>query len=306
MHSAADHPAATSKIAVIIASLGRAANLEALLGQLSRQSLCPAQVILSVESDTDLPPADALAHQPFEVSVVKGPRGMTVQRNRGLDLLHDDIEIAIFYDDDLVPSRHALEGMAAFYAANPQLNGASGHLLADGILGPGITPAQARGMVAEADAAYPGPDMTIYRRVLSLYGCNMSYRVSAIRGLRFDENLPLYSWLEDVDFGGQLPEGTLVFTRAFYGVHCGEKRGRESSGIRLGYSQLCNPAYLARKGTMPRRDAIRQITRNFLKNHAKIFTPEPWVDRRGRAKGNWMALRDLMTGRLDPKKILDI
>jgi len=34
--------------------------------------------------------------------------------------------------------------------------------------------------------------------------------------------------------------------------------------------------------------------------------PEPWVDRRGRVRGNLMAFRDLLRGRLDPRRILEI
>ncbi|WP_370161318.1 hypothetical protein [Limimaricola soesokkakensis] len=34
-----------------------------------------------------------------------------------------------------------------------------------------------------------------------------------------------------------------------------------------------------------------------LANHLKMLRPEPWVDRRVKASGNWMALGDLLHGR---------
>ena len=34
--------------------------------------------------------------------------------------------------------------------------------------------------------------------------------------------------------------------------------------------------------------------------------PEPWIDRRGRLAGNLRALRDLVTGRLAPGRILEL
>ena len=89
-------------------------------------------------------------------------------------------------------------------------------------------------------------------------------------------------------------------------VHCGEKRGRERSGRRLGYSQVCNPVYLLRKATLPRQIAVRMILRNLLANHAKLFRPEPWIDRQGRAAGNWLAIRDVLRGRVDPHRILEL
>jgi len=41
-------------------------------------------------------------------------------------------------------------------------------------------------------------------------------------------------------------------------------------------------------------------------NHLRLLRPEPWVDRRGRARGNWLALRDALAGRLDPMRVMEI
>uniref|UniRef100_UPI00195349D0 glycosyltransferase family 2 protein n=1 Tax=Escherichia coli TaxID=562 RepID=UPI00195349D0 len=66
------------------------------------------------------------------------------------------------------------------------------------------------------------------------YGCNMTVRLSVIHahGIRFDEDLPLYAWLEDVDLSRRMaPYGRIVGSATMRGVHLGSKRGR-SSGIR--------------------------------------------------------------------------
>jgi hypothetical protein len=116
----------------------------------------------------------------------------------------------------------------------------------------------------------------------------MVYRASAIGSCRFDERLRLYGWQEDVDFAASLSSrGRIVKTFAFSGVHQAVKYGR-TSGVRLGYSQVVNPLYLVR---------------NVLANHLKTFKPEPRIDRAGRMKGNWIAFRDLMLGRLMPERI---
>jgi hypothetical protein len=115
--------------------------------------------------------------------------------------------------------------------------------------------------------------------------------------------LPLYGWLEDVDFSRQLARfGRVVSTDATRGVHLGVKQGRQR-GVKLGYSQVANPLYLIGKGTMSPRRALTLIARNLAANTVRSLRAEPWVDRRGRLIGNVRAMLDLVTGRLDPRRI---
>lgn len=292
----------TPSVAVIIASLGRPENLAALLKQLERQTQLPSRVVLSMETEADAPPE---ADHPFPVERVYGPRGMTVQRNRGLDLLGAETDIVVFYDDDFVPSRTALSRMAEFFRRNPEVAGATGNVLQDGIKGPGITPAEAAEIVATYDAKHEPPDYDTARETHGLYGCNMAYRMSMIDRVRFDENLPLYAWLEDLDFGARITAGSLVACEAFAGVHCGEKRGREKNGRKLGYSQIANPFYMQRKGTLSAKIAWKSALKLTVVNHVRILHPEPWVDRWGRAAGNRLAIFDLIFGRARPDRILE-
>ena len=88
-------------------------------------------------------------------------------------------------------------------------------------------------------------------------------------------------------------------------MHLGNKRGR-TSGLRLGYSQIANPVYMLRKGSLSFDYAMRQLGRNVIKNVARAAWPEPWVDRRGRLKGNFIALVDLLRGRIEPDRIQDL
>jgi hypothetical protein len=41
-------------------------------------------------------------------------------------------------------------------------------------------------------------------------------------------------------------------------------------------------------------------------NHLKALRPEPWIDRLARARGNWMALFDILRRREDPRRILEM
>ena len=281
------------KLAVAVASLGRPDNLRALLESLARQTRRPDQVVLSLEKSKDCPALDGF---PFPVDTVFGPRGMTAQRNRALDQLAPDIDIVVFYDDDFVPSRLSLEGMAHAFSAFADVNAMTGVVLRDGIKGPGIPPAEAARIVQDWDEGRLLKAPEILEDRLGCYGCNMAFRVAAIGSVRFDENLKRYAWFEDLDFSARIP-GRCVQTDAFAGVHCGEKSGRETNGRPLGYAQVVNPIYIWRKGALPFRFVFFRVARNVLSNHLRLFRQEPWVDRRGRAIGNWIGLGHVLFSR---------
>jgi hypothetical protein len=286
------------RIAVILASLGRPKELAHILADLGRQSLKPAIVVLSLEKIEDAP-----ADLADDVEVVLGPRGLCAQRNRALDAVAGRCEIVIFYDDDYVPSRHAVDGVMRTFARNPDVAGATGRVLADGIGLGGIDYDVARRIVDAHDRAAPPVDARLADCAVA-YGCNMAFRADAIANLRFDERLPLYGWQEDVDFAGRvLARGRMVATDAFAGVHCGVTRGR-MPGRRLGFSQIVNPVYLMRKGSMRRSHAITLLLRNLAMNHVRALAPESFVDRRGRVVGNWLGLAHLLSGRADPMTVL--
>jgi GT2 family glycosyltransferase len=286
-------------VAAIIATLGRPSEVGDLLDRLDRQTVRPRRIIISAVSDADLPPR---ARERAEV--ILGSKGLPAQRNRGMAPALEDCDLIAFFDDDYVPSVRCIEGVARAFAERPGLVGASGRLLADGAQGPGVGLAEADAMLAEFDAAPPAPD-TVIRRSPRLYGCNMVYRASAIGDLRFDETLPLYAWQEDTDFAaGMIGRGELAFVSHFTGVHRGVKGGR-TSGRKLGYSQVANPLYLHRKGRVPFSYAAMLISKNFLANHAKLLFPEPWMDRAGRARGNWAGIADALRGRVTPGRMLD-
>lgn len=289
------------RLVVIIASLNRPEELTDITSALLRQTEKPHRILLSVTKEEDLPPADKREG----IETVIGPKGLCHQRNTGLNVVLDDADYIAFFDDDYIPSKFACERIISFMETHADLAGINGQLIADGINGPGISREEAEALVAEFDAG-PAPDPKIGRAVDGLYGCNMVYRASMIGDTRFDESLPLYAWQEDVDFAAQLlPLGRLVQSNAFAGVHRGVKGGR-TSGVKLGYSQVANPLYLMKKGTMRSGFGWQLMLRNIAANHVKTLKPEPWVDRWGRVKGNWLGIIHLLTGRLSPEHILKI
>lgn len=287
------------RIVVAVATTGRPAIVAETLKRLERQSRAPdATLIVGAEpSDVDAPPDWAR----FVVAPVKGSGA---QRNHALDLIGADADIVVFVDDDYVPAPDFIEGVERLFSDHPDVVAASGHLIADGIYTSGYRFEEADAMIA----AYRAPRAGEYRLAeeTGTYGCNMAYRLASAPHVRFDDILPLYAWLEDTDFSAQYARtGRVVRTNHFAGVHLGVKSGR-TSGVRLGYSQIANPAYLTRKGTVTPLFALKLATRNVLANLARSLRPEPWVDRRGRLRGNLLALADLLRGRADPRRVLEL
>ena len=182
----------------------------------------------------------------------------------------------------------------------------NGRLVADGINSAGIPLDRAERLIAPWDRRPPPATPAILNDLHGLYGCNMAFRASAIGAMRFDERLPLYGWQEDIDFSARLrPMGRLCRSDAFTGIHCGLKSAR-ASGLRLGYSQVANPVYLAHKGTMRRAHSARLIAGNVAVNLLRSLYQEPWIDRRGRVRGNWLALRHAASGTLRPEHVLQL
>lgn len=289
-------------IVVAIATTGRRETLRDTLVQIEQQQRRPERVMICPVSSDDVD-WDHAASLTVPVQRVDGPRGSSAQRNAILDAA-DDADLIVFLDDDYLPADGFLAETERLFQQNPGLVAATGHLLADGIRGPGIELPEALALLA-ADKA---PEHAHIVAIDNLYGCNMVARAATLRrtGVRFDENLPLYGWHEDIDFSGQLrPHGQIVLADALRGVHRGVKRGR-TSGLRFGYSQIANTIYVARKGTMRWPRALRFAFGNFGANLIGSLGPQRLVDRRGRLKGNLLALWDWMCGRLDPLRILKL
>lgn len=285
------------RLAVAFATLGRPDMLSRIVGRLALQSRRADVVLVSAVSPSDTTGVENL---PLDVEAIYGSKGSCAQRNRALDHIGNRVDVVLFLDDDFVLEDDYLSEMMRIFETRSDIVGATGNVIADGITSTGFTIDQATGFIAGrtmANAAELTPRTT-------MYGCNMAFRLAALGDLRFDERLPLYGWLEDIDLTYRLSKrGTLVTGDAMIGVHLGVKGGR-TSGTRLGYSQIANPLYMLRRGTIPRRMALERITRNLLSNVMGSIRPEPYVDRRGRLRGNLRAIGDLLVGRVDPERIL--
>lgn len=289
------------KIAVAIATSGRRDVLTQTITFLNQQSRKPDELLICPAKPADVD-IEGLNAYSGEVRIITGPVGLPHQRNALMAA--SDADIMLFLDDDFLPAANYLEELQQLFADDPSIVVATGHVIKDGAQGIGLGFEESVEILAKDH--FKG-SRSIHP-TFNAYGCNMAICLTLARrcGIRFDENLPLYAWLEDVDFSRQLAvHGKVVKARHLRGVHMGTKVGR-TPGKRLGYSQVANRIYLRNKGNISWFQAWDGILSNLAANLIKSIKPEPWVDRRGRLSGNLTALKDLVIGKIHPGKILDL
>jgi GT2 family glycosyltransferase len=287
-------------VVVGIPSSGRRDIISAVVPHLAHQTRKPDQLVICAPASDDVD-MTALSHLPFPVQFLKSERGLCRQRNAIIDAV-PNADIILFLDDDFLLAPTYIAQMERLFLKNPDVDITTGTVIADGATGPGISVDEGLALLKEI----PSPEQELSPKdAYSGYGCNMAVRMSTVHicRLRFDEGLPFYGWLEDVDFSRAVSRfGRVVTSSQLLGVHLGTKTGR-MSGLRLGYSQIANPIYLVGKRTMSWRHALLQMSRNLASNLIKFWSPEPWVDRQGRLKGNFLAIRHFLSGRLSPQNI---
>jgi GT2 family glycosyltransferase len=290
----------TLRLAVGIATRNRPGILAETIAELARQTRAPDAILVCHVGPEDV--GDLPATRPDIVFLATTP-GLPRQRNAILEAT--DADILLFLDDDFLAAPEYLAVLERVMEARPDCVVATGTVIADGAKGPGISVAQGRALLA----ADTGPaDPLAAAPHFNGYGCNMAVRMRVVRqtGIRVDEALPLYAWYEDVDFTRALGRhGAILRLAGARGVHLGVKQAR-TPGLRLGYSQVANPIYLARKGTFPWSHAIPSAARHTLINAVRSLAPEPYVDRFGRLRGNLLALWDLLRGRAAPARVLEL
>lgn len=291
---------ATLATAVVLASAGRPQLLDAAATYLGAQTDASFTSVVSVPDEASLPTRPAALHH---WQVVSGTRGLAAQRNAGLDCLAG-VDLVFFFDDDAVVRHDYVARGIQFFAAHPDVVGLTGRVLLDGAVS-GEVPVE----VAESALRRSLDDAPSgrWRVTRELYGCNFAVRVSAVPELRFDERLPLYSWLEDHDFARRLMKfGRLAQVEDCVIVHRAAASGGRQAHTRLGYSQVMNPMHLWRAKSFPTwlaaYETLPRVSKNFVLSMAG--SQAHW--RRQRVRGNLIAAGDILRGRITPERITQL
>lgn len=287
-------------VAVVLASAGRPQILAQALATCRDQRGVAFTGVVSVPDRASLPADGALL---ADWRVVVGPRGLAAQRNTAIDALADDVDIVAFFDDDAVLRPDYLARAVRFLQQHRDVVGLTGRVLLDGARSGEI----GQDVAAAALARSAGRSAGGWQRIRSLYGCNFVVRRAPAAATRFDERLPLYSWLEDHDFARRLMRlGGLARVEDCVAVHRAAASGGRMAHHRLGYSQVMNPVYLARKGSFSIWLATQQIFRPVAKNLVLSLGGSTVGWRRDRLTGNMLAFRDAVRLRIRPERVLDL
>jgi len=300
---------------VIVATKNRAKETYVLLDYLAAQTLPPTRTYLVGSEPKDI---EGLDRHPLVLAglakVLLARPGLTIQRNAGLDAMVAELPsdaasnpdwFVTFFDDDFRPATDWLYNASLAFSQQPGISGITGAVVADGIKTEfGIKEEDVVRYLDGSKAPEPNWSNTGKTRVLEgLYGCNMAYRGLATVTERFDEHLPMYAWQEDADYSSRARRyGDMLLLPACRGVHIGSSSGRVS-GLRFGYSQIANPIFLVRKGTMTWQRAFTLISRNIASNVSKTLLFNRIKDFPGRLRGNLQAFFHLLSGKLDPEHI---
>jgi GT2 family glycosyltransferase len=285
---------------VVVCSANRPDVLSETIESLMRgQSLQPHQIIVSVFNQAHVPEKI----RPSVRVVVSSKQALSAQRNAAVKAVRT--RYTLFLDDDVEIAPNFIASMESLLDEAEDVLVATGFVVVDGVRGDtGIEREPARTAVSSYAREHENCDRE------EGYGCNLFVRTSVFDRVLFDENLPLYGWLEDLDFSTNcLRYGRIVSNAGTCVAHLGTPTGR-ISGLRFGYSQIVNPFYLWRKNGKPRFTHVVfahwgvAVARNLLRTLIRVHGNR--TDRTGRFRGNMIAFRHLLGGRVDPSYILQL
>lgn len=176
-------------ISVIVPTFRRVPELARCLAALGRQARPADQIVVVCrDTDTDSHAAVAASGKAIDLALV-GTGGQVAAMNTGLDAARG--EIVAIIDDDTIPSPDWLERIERHYANDARLGGLGGRDVVHH--GERVVPAsEAKVGIIELHGRIIGNHhigLGAAREVHVLKGANLSFRVAALAGARFDSRL---------------------------------------------------------------------------------------------------------------------
>ncbi len=258
---------ATRTLSVVIATLGRPDPLERALDSLMASTVRPDEVLV-VDGDEERGAGPVVARRqgsPFAVRHLPAPRGLTLQRNAGLDAAAGDV--VLFLDDDARLRPDTLARLLVAYD-DPEVVGATGRVVEPPSNRVGGKSSRVRALLRGGGrdgtftaAGYPRRlvDETVTVDVEFMQGAFMSARTPVARQVRFDERLRGYALAEDEDFSCRLARhGRIRYLGDAVVDH--DNAGFRSKDSRVfGHQVVRNRSYLFEKNFPQTRRARAQF-----------------------------------------------
>ena len=268
---------------VVMATRNRPEAVALSLPLLTAQSRPPARIVI-VDSSEDGAPIEALARKadaggPVPVTYMRGPGGLTLQRNLGL--ARCTAPVVIFPDDDSLLYPDAAERMMEVYEADaagaiaavcarpaetpPPASGlALDTVAAEKMTGPRLAARRLRQRIKERlaplnpflavgdalNARHPLPGWAAgmaVKPVPYMTGFRMSFRRDAIDAARFDEVLLRYAWFEDIDASFRVMRAGAVVVAERAGIYHHRVAASRANGRTMGLWAILNRGYVVMK-----------------------------------------------------------
>jgi GT2 family glycosyltransferase len=264
--SAASGPAPS--LTVVIATLGRPEPLARALASLEESSVHPDEVLV-VDGDEDRgaePLVMAHAAGPLSIRHVPAPRGLTRQRNVGLDAARGDI--VLFLDDDARVERDTLGRLLDAYREEDVV-GATCRVVEPASNRVGGKGSKVRALLRGrgrdgtfTQAGYPRRlvDESVTIDIEFMQGAFMSARTAVAREVRFDERLTGYGLAEDEDFSCRLSRRGRIRYLGDAVVRHDNAGFRSKDSRAFGHQVVRNRSYLFEKNFPQSRSARLRFT----------------------------------------------
>jgi glycosyltransferase involved in cell wall biosynthesis len=249
------------KIALVVATKDRPAELERLLLSLAGQERRPDEIIIvdgsaaGVAAVLDRPGLSVLSMRYARCL----PPSAARQRNRGIALVRSDIDLIGFLDDDAVLAPGAMARMMDFWeSAGPEIGGAQFNMtnhppvFAAGlkrlpfVAALGLYSGEPGAVLPSGFQVMVGPvTETIFVRWL---GSTASiWRRPIFASAAFDEWFRGYSYLEDLDFSYRVGKRYRLAVVAGADYEHLQAPGGRGGGFRFGYREAVNRLYFVNK-----------------------------------------------------------
>lgn len=199
------------KSVLVICTRNRPKDVFECLSSVVKQSQYPSSTLI-VDSSDNLETETLCRNEPAfrelpELVYSRSNPGLTVQRNRSLELIKLNFDVVHFIDDDVILDPDYIANLNQTFLSKPEIVGAGGMVLGGSRRFPrlsarlGLRDSKIPGVVLASGYNIGAHETKEPCFVDWLPGCSMSYRLERINGLFFDESRVGYALGEDVDFG---------------------------------------------------------------------------------------------------------
>ena len=289
--------ATPTTFSAVVCTLARPDELRQALAALSSCEPAPSEVLV-VDGD-EAGSAEPVVREFPGVRLVRSERGLTRQRNGGIDAATGDV--VAFFDDDARPEPDVFARLAEAYA-DPSVVGATGRVVEPGDHRRGGRGSRLRRLATGRGrpgtftaGGYPRrfPPVPGEFDVEFMQGAFLTARRSLAAELRFDEALAGYGLAEDEDFSYRLSRRGRIRYLGSAVVHHDNAGFGGRDRRAFGRQVVANRAYLFRKNFRRTPFSRAMFAYQLVVLLAHRLLNGDWAGARGLAEG----MRDLRRGR---------